>query len=287
MIKVKTMTKVKDIKYTITEEDLKSFEKHLATQEKSKNTIAVYMFSVNLFYKKFGTITKNTLMAYKAHLSENKGATTVNLRLQAINSFLIFKDFDPRLKIKFVKIQQKSFLENVISISDYNFLKNRLKEDNKMKDYFMVWCLGATGARVSELIQLKTENFEDGYLDVISKGDKYRRLWLPKTLCKEIRKWIKENGIRGYVFQNKFGERITTRGIAGQLKYFAKKYGLNPKVVYPHSFRHMFAKEFLKKLNDLVFLADLMGHENLETTRIYLRKTAEEQRALIDRIIKW
>ena len=77
------------------------------------------------------------------------------------------------------------------------------------------------------------------------------------------------------------------QAIAQQLKHFATQYGLDPKVVYPHSFRHRFAKNFLEKYNDIAFLADLMGHESIETTRIYLRRTATEQQQLVDRIVTW
>jgi len=91
----------------------------------------------------------------------------------------------------------------------------------------------------------------------------------------------------GYLFLNRFGERITPRGISQQLKNYAAKYGINPKVVYPHSFRHRFAKNFLDKYNDIALLADLMGHESIETTRIYLRRTASEQQALVDKIVTW
>ena len=62
---------------------------------------------------------------------------------------------------------------------------------------------------------------------------------------------------------------------------------LNKDVVYPHSFRHRFAKNFLDRFNDLALLADLMGHESIETTRIYLRRTASEQQALVDKIVTW
>ena len=89
------------------------------------------------------------------------------------------------------------------------------------------------------------------------------------------------------VFVNRFGERLTTRGIAQQLKHFAVKYNLNPKVVYPHSFRHRFAKNFLERFNDIALLADLMGHESIETTRIYLRRTASEQQQIVDKIVNW
>lgn len=84
---------------------------------------------------------------------------------------------------------------------------------------------------------------------------------------------------------NKYGDRITTRGISGQLKKLAVRYGIDPVVVYPHSFRHRFAKSFLERCNDIAFLADLMGHESIETTRIYLRKTSTEQRTIVDQVV--
>lgn len=65
------------------------------------------------------------------------------------------------------------------------------------------------------------------------------------------------------------------------------RYHIDPEVVYPHSFRHRFAKNFIERSNDIAFLADLMGHENIETTRVYLRKTGAEQKELVDRIIDW
>lgn len=100
--------------------------------------------------------------------------------------------------------------------------------------------------------------------------------------------WLSANKREsGYLFLNRFGERITTRGIAQQLKNLAKKYGLNEKVVYPHSFRHRLAKNFLESFNDISLLADLMGHESIETIRIYLRRTALEQQEIVDKVITW
>ena len=72
-----------------------------------------------------------------------------------------------------------------------------------------------------------------------------------------------------------------------KLKKLGKKYGLNPNVIYPHSFRHRFAKSFLDRFNDISLLADLMGHESIETTRIYLRRTSTEQQEIVNKIIDW
>ena len=157
-----------------------------------------------------------------------------------------------------------------------------------MEWYFVVWYLAATGARVSELIQIKVEHVHIGYFDLYTKGGKLRRLYIPKLLKEQTEKWLQENNMdSGWLFTNRFGEKITARGISQQLKNYAIKYGLSTKVVYPHSFRHRFAKNFLDKFNDIALLADLMGHESIETTRIYLRRTASEQRAIVDKVVTW
>ena len=157
-----------------------------------------------------------------------------------------------------------------------------------MEWYFVVWYLAATGARVSELIQIKIEHIELGYFDLYTKGGKLRRLYIPKRLRTETLTWLEEtNRFSGYLFLNRYGDRITTRGISQQLKNYADKYGIDKKVVYPHSFRHRYAKNFLEKFNDIALLADLMGHESIETTRIYLRRTASEQQAIVDKVVTW
>ena len=263
------------------------FEKELRRKNLSNNTIASYLFTIRTYEQMAGEFTKQNLLAFKGYLMETYKPKTVNLRIQAINKYLEFIKKE-NLRLSPVKIQQKNFLENVISDADYKFLKNCLKRDGNWEWYFVVRYLAATGARVSELIQIKVEHVYIGYFDLYSKGGKLRRLYIPKTLKNETEKWLERVGrTSGYLFLNRFGERITVRGIAQQLKNYAYKYGLNPKVVYPHSFRHRFAKNFLEKYNDISLLADLMGHESIETTRIYLRKTASEQQEIVDKIVTW
>ena len=263
------------------------FETHLRKENLSENTISSYVMTVKLFESLSDEITKKSLLAFKGYLIESYKPKTVNLRIQAINKYLEFIKKE-KLKLQPIKLQQKTFLENVISDADYKYLKNCLKRDGNMDWYFVVRYLAATGARVSELIQIKVEHVILGYYDIYAKGGKIRRLYIPKKLREETQRWLEQKNIdSGFLFLNRFGERITTRGIAQQLKSFAVKYGINPKVVYPHSFRHRFAKNFLEKYNDIALLADLMGHESIETTRIYLRRTASEQQEIVDKIITW
>lgn len=266
---------------------IEEFKNYLINSNLSRNTVSVYIYAVNDFFSRYKDLNKRNLLLYKTYLIESYKPKTVNLRIQAINKYLEFLR-KPGIRLKAVKVQQRSFLENVISNADYSFLKNRLKQENNKDWYFVVRFLCATGARVSELVQLKVEHIHAGYYDIYSKGGKIRRLFIPKKLREEALFWLNtSHRDSGYLFLNRFGERITTRGISQQLKNYAFKYKLNPKVVYPHSFRHRFAKNFLEKFNDISLLADLMGHESIETTRIYLRRTASEQQDIVDRVITW
>lgn len=263
------------------------FERHLRGSNLSENTISSYVFAVKQYGEQYGEVTKKNLKQYKVWLIENYKPKTVNLRLRAINCYLesIGKE---TWKIPFVRVQQKVFLENVISEADYEYFKTCLKKDDELFWYFVIRFLAATGARVSELIQIKVEHIRLGHLDLYSKGGKLRRIYIPQTLKEEALSWLaNKRQESGFIFLNKYGERITTRGISGQLKKLAARYGIDTAVVYPHSFRHRFAKSFLERCNDIAFLADLMGHESIETTRIYLRKTATEQREIVDEIIDW
>lgn len=102
-----------------------------------------------------------------------------------------------KLRLAPVKIQQKNFLGNVISDADYKFLKNCLKRDKNWEWYFVVRYLAATGARVSELIQIKVEHVFNGYFDLYSKGGKLRRLYIPKKLKIET-----ENGNNCFIMNS-------------------------------------------------------------------------------------
>jgi integrase len=265
----------------------KQFKQFLIHCNLAKNTTRSYVSAMNRYFKLFTNLDKSSLLEFKEYCQENFQPSTVNSYINAINRYLEYRKLD-KLKMKRVKIQQKSFLENVISNEDYAYFKACLKREGDTKWYFMVWFMGATGARISELIQIKAEHVKVGYLDLYSKGGKTRRLYIPRKLRKEASKWLEnQKQTSGFIFLNRFRKQISEIGIAKRLKYFAKKYGIPLKVVHPHSFRHRFAKNFLEKYNDIALLADLMGHESIETTRIYLRMTASEQQSIVDRVVTW
>lgn len=103
--------------------------------------------------------------------------------------------------------------------------------------------MAATGVRISELLQIRVEDMIRGQMDLYSKGDKIRRIYFPQNVKETCLLWLQnEKHTSGSLFLNRFGNPITTNGIRDQLKVFALRYNLDPSVVHPHAFRHLFAK---------------------------------------------
>ena len=265
----------------------KTFEEYLREQNLSDNTCRSYLQTIDFYKKNFHHFDKKNLLSYKEFLCQNYKSGTVNLRIIAINRYLSFIG-KKNSSLKSVKVQQRSFLENVITQNDYEILKTELKKNGQEKWYFVVRFLGSTGVRISELLLLRAEDVLCGHADICSKGKKTRRIYIPAELRNEALAWLESRDyMHGRLFLNRFGNPISARGVSFQLKKFAELYGIDRYRVHPHSFRHLFAKNFLEKSNDIAFLADFLGHESIETTRIYLRKSSDEQKNFVDSVVTW
>lgn len=293
--------------------ELEQFQTYLRKKGVADNTIIAYRTAVRQFYQQASGISVGEFQAYKQYLIHHYRPSTVNTRIYGINQYILFlqrreekifgrkqtnqKDEQEGQKklitldhyqVPAVRRQQKPFLDNIISNEDYMRLRDGLYQDENWFWYFIVRFLAATGARVSELVQIKAEHLRLGYMDLYSKGGKIRRIYFPDSLYTEGLEWLKSKGTAaGFIFLNQQGKQITPRGINRQLKRLARRYHIDPDTVYPHSFRHLYAKNFLAKFNDITLLADPLGHESIETTKIYLTQTSREQKELLDRLVTW
>ncbi len=263
------------------------FRDYLTSKNMSTNTICVYCYAVRQFFEIHKELTIATLQLYKVFLLEHYKPQTVNLRIRALNCYMEYLNHKDS-KMTMIKIQQKMYLDRIISQADYEYLKRRLWEDGEFSYYFVIRYMAATGVRISELVKFEVADVKSGFKDLYSKGNKMRRIYIPTVLKQKTEVWLENNGrIKGALFLNRFGNPITASGIRGQLKTFALRYNLDPEVVYPHSFRHRFAKNFIENSGDIALLSDLLGHESIETTRIYLRRSSSEQYRIVNKIVDW
>lgn len=278
------------------EELIEDFKTYLIRKNRAQNTIDSYTYAIRLYFHHYDSISPANFREFREFLINYYLPASANQRIHAINHFLLFLNEShhgrfpsvEQYHLAAIKLPRSSFHDSIISNTDCQTLQARLKWDGQEFWYFIVRFLVTTGVRVSELTQIKVEHLTCGYLDLYSKGGKIRRIYITDTLCQEALGWCKRNGRKsGFLFVTKHGNLVTARGIQYRLKFFARQYNIDVSTVYPHSFRHRFAKNFLHRCGDIALLADLMGHESIETTRIYLTRSSKEQQELLDELVDW
>lgn len=252
--------------------------------ERSQNTIDGYMSSVSIFYQRYNEINKANMLDFKKWQLEKWKPKTANNRIVALNQYCIFLGH-PEFCVKGIKIHNSTAVENVITEEEYNRLLLGLKNDGNEKGYWMIKYLAKTGARVSEFIRLTKDSLEKGYCEMWTKG-KIRRIYIPKNLIEESKDYFKDNDSE-LLFTNRYGSSLTARGVSQNIKNWARKYGVREEVAHPHSFRHLYAIEFLKHNSNIALLADLMGHSSVNTTSIYLKLSKEEQMKQFNEASNW
>lgn len=276
-----------NIKQRPMQKKLIDYQKSLERSSLSKNSIKVYLSAVYTYYNIYKEVSAKNLDSYKKYLGTHYNPRSANLHIIGLNRYLAYIG-KPELRLHSFRFREKNYLDDIISYQDYIKLKRCLKDENDHKWYFVVWTLAATGVRISELVQLRVSHVAKGYVDIRSKGNKIRRIYFPKRLQTQILSWTQQREPEcEALFLNDKGSAISIRGISKGLERMAEKYGFDKHLMHPHAFRHLFAKKFLESKSDISMLADLLGHESLDTTKIYLRMTSSEQQKIIDDIVVW
>lgn len=260
------------------------FREWLMENERSENTIDNYMYALELFFSMFDCITKKNLIDFKSELLKKNSPKTAANRCIAMNRYCDFIG-KPECKTKSIKIHKQNNVENVPTLEEYEQLLEFLKKDEKWKTYWMIQFLAKTGARVSEFVRFEHEHLKKGEVTLWTKG-KIRKILIPQDLIEESKNYFNSVPNQKYLFPNRYGGQMTTRGVAEAIKR-CKKYGIREEILHPHAFRHLYAVQFLNRNKNIALLADLMGHENVDTTAIYLRLSAEEQREQFNSAMKW
>ncbi len=257
---------------TITNEIVKGFEQYLYEEEKSDNTIEKYMRDIRFFREWLGGkgVDKSAVLAYKKELCERFLPASVNSILSSLNSLFMYMNWYD-LKVKTLKIQRRIFAdkEKELTKAEYERLLSAAKNKKNERLYYLMQTIGSTGIRISELKYITVEAIKTGQVTINCKG-KIRQVFLPKQLCKMLKKYIKKQNIKiGSVFITKNGKPLDRSTVWKMLKSLCEIADVPKSKVFPHNFRHLFAKTFYSIQKDIVRLADILGHSSINTTRIY------------------
>ncbi|MDL2302089.1 tyrosine-type recombinase/integrase [Lachnospiraceae bacterium OttesenSCG-928-D06] len=274
------------IKKSILKAKISAYEQHMKEQELSDNTIKKYLRDLNkMFLFEGKRISKETMVAYKRHLVKTYEISSVNSYLVSANRFLKWADCGEYV-VKINRLQKRNSLDNVLTKEEYNKMLQCAKEMKKYKSYFIMRTLTFTGIRIGELQYVTLEAVKKGTVIVFNKG-KYRQIYFPQTLCDELIAYAERMEIsKGIIFRGRNNEKaISSSGVWRNLKYIAGKADVDSDKVYPHSFRHLFAKMYMRNIGDITELANLLGHSRLESTWVYTQTTTQEKRERLDTMI--
>ena len=202
--------------------------------------------------------------------------------LKGFFNYLVFEDYrkdnpldlveSPRLGRKLPDTLAEEDIDTLIDAID---LATPQGERNRA----ILETLYSCGLRVTELIRLKLSDlyFEEGFINVIGKGDKQRFVPISEHTQKyidiyrhEIRTHIAiKPGHVDILFLNRRGRQLTRAMIFTIIKDLAIKAGIK-KNISPHTFRHSFATHLLQNGADLRSIQQMLGHESITTTEIYM-----------------
>ena len=277
------------MKRIIKEKMLGRYEIHLRNEEKSEATISKYLCDLRklMFYAEGKEVDKELMLSYKEKLLTQDGykVSSINSFLVAANCFFEYMGWHD-LKVKTYRVQQETFCpENkFLSKEEYIRLVEAAKEERKIRLAMILQTICATGIRVGELEAVTVEAVRNGSVVIHNKG-KIRTVFLSDDLRKELLYYIGRMGIKkGIVFCTASGKAVNRSNIWKEMKALCKKADVDEDKVFPHNLRHLFATVFYGMKKDIAKLADVLGHSNIETTRLYIKTTGEEHRKQLNQM---
>ncbi|MFH0930803.1 MAG: tyrosine recombinase XerC [Candidatus Zixiibacteriota bacterium] len=231
-------------------------------------------------------IHRNNIKNFLIHLSqESFDPSSIERKLSTLRSFFNFLQkklkikSNPTLSLKGPK--RKRRLPLILSQAQMeNILEPHLYEEKVAgwRDRAIIELLYNTGIRLSEISSLSREDidFQTGEIRVLGKGNKERIVPLGENASKTIVEYLDskdkvsslKNKETDYLFVNKYGERLSRRGIARIVKKYGAEVTEDQKT-RPHILRHSFATHLLDEGANLLAVKEMLGHESLSTTQIY------------------
>lgn len=259
----------------------------LREQEKSPATIQKYRRDITAAAIALTGIelTKAALIEWKERLIERYAASSVNTILASINGFLKFMGWAD-LTLKAVKVQRAMFSneKRELTQEDYRRLVQAAERSDNRRLSMVIQTICSTGIRVSELQFITVEAVRQGHTEIDNKG-KRRPVLLPSKLRKSLLLYMKENNISsGPIFVTRGGKPLDRSNIWRDMKRLCEYAGVDPEKVFPHNLRHLFARTYYALERDLSRLADILGHSNINTTRIYTKESNLAHIRQLDRL---
>ena len=171
-----------------------------------------------------------------------------------------------------------------LSRDEYFRLLQTAEDRGRVRLCMLMQTIAATGLRISELPFVTVRSIEEQYVSVTLKG-KTRLVLLPGSLCEKLREYVRKQGIaQGSIFITRNGKPVDRSNIVHEMKKLGEEAGVSRDKLFPHNLRHLFAVTYYQSEKDIFHLADILGHSNINTTRIYTSMGFKEHLKQIEKL---
>ena len=278
------------MEHCIDERNIRLFIEKLTELERSSLTVEKYARDVMTFRRWVGSdghFDKSNVIRFKQVIREKYRLSSANSMLSALNKFFQLMGWED-CRIRTFKTQRTSFRneEKELSVEEYQRLLKAAKEKGDLQILSIMETIASTGIRISELPFITVASVSTRRALVSLKG-KSRQVLIPAELSKKLRLYCRERKITsGSIFVTRTGRPIDRSNILHRMKALSTAAKVNREKIFPHNLRHFFAVNYYKAEKDIVRLADLLGHANINTTRIYTLISSESQMDILDKIEK-
>ena len=277
--------KYDDEKPSEREQCLRAFLSYLSREEKSERTIAKYERDVRHFFafNEGKEYSKENSKQFKTWLQgENYKVASVNSMLASVNSFFRFLEREDCI-VHPLRTQNRVYAAQSEELTKEEYIKLLQAAEPDEKMVLLLQTLAGIGIRISELQYITVESVKHGEITVQCKN-KIREILLPSILRMKLMTYADAEGIEsGSIFRTSGGKPLNRSNIWQRLKRLSREADVDEKKGYPHNFRKLFARTFYQENKDLAMLADVLGHSNINTTRIYIKSTCKEHKERLDK----
>lgn len=271
----------------VTLEQIEQYAAYLLERERSNATIQQYKHNLTEICKCLNgqPLSKPKVIEWKNFLCRQLAPATVNCILTVFNGFLQFIG-RPEYKVRLLRIQRNLFFDEgrELTQKEYERLIRAAEKEEKERLSLVIQTICSTGIRVSELKFITAEAVHTGRTEICNKG-KRRLIFLPEKLCRVLKKYLQKQKITaGAVFVTRTGNPMDRSNIWREMKALCKSAGVESRKVFPHNLRHLFARTFYSREKDISRLADILGHSNVSTTRVYMAESGKTHQKQIERM---
>jgi integrase/recombinase XerC len=230
---------------------------------------------------------------YRTHLQAvlKRSPATVNNALAAVDDFYIRRGLGPASA---ARIEIPAATPRAVDARAQLRYLRALQACPSPRDQALALVPFYAGARISEIVALDVEDVarsaRKGVLRILGKGERVRHVPIHPQLHAALNGWLAERadwpGAKDHpaLFLNQRGQRLSVRGAHDIVVGIAAAAGLDDDTTI-HILRHTFATTLVRGGTDLVIVAELLGHARLETTRGYIRPSAEDRTRALDLLL--